>query len=59
MLTWGYFPEFVEYSEEELFGNKHLKSSGDKLRIMWCGRQIDWKHAEHMIFLSSALSKGL
>ena len=57
MLTWGYFPEFVEYSEEELFGNKHLKSSGDKLRIMWCGRQIDWKHAEHMIFLTSALSK--
>ncbi len=55
MLTWGYFPEFIEYSEQQLFNGKHLKSRGDKLKIMWCGRQIDWKHTENAVILASAL----
>lgn len=57
MLTWGYFPEFIEYDEKKLFASKHMKKHGERLKIMWCGRQIDWKHAEYVVLLASALKK--
>lgn len=41
MRRWGYFPEFIEYSEEEL-----ARPAREETRILWTGREIAWKHAE-------------
>lgn len=38
-LKWGYFPELLSKVEK----------SFDKLRIMWCGRMLGWKHPEDAI----------
>lgn len=38
-LKWGYFPEVLPKPEK----------SFDKLRIMWCGRMLWWKHPEDAI----------
>lgn len=38
-LKWGYFPELLPKVEK----------SFDKLRIMWCGRMLWWKHPEDAI----------
>lgn len=57
MLTWGYFPEFIEYGEDQVLEKKHSRGKNEKLRLLWCGRQIDWKHGEYVIMLASALKK--
>ena len=41
---WGYFPEFIEYSEDEM-----KRKSGSEIRVLWTGRMIDWKHPEHAV----------
>ena len=56
MLKWGYFPELIRYDAVQLFEHK---SQSDKVKILWSGREIDWKHP--MDVLKSAqtlLSKG-
>lgn len=53
MLQWGYFPQFIEYEPQELFGKKPQNT----IQIMWAGRFIDWKHPEDMVALAEALSK--
>lgn len=50
MLTWGYWPEF-ENLDKNLFFDKDEK----KIRILWAGRMIDWKHPEHAIAVAEAL----
>lgn len=54
MLTWGYFPEFIEYGESTL-DDKRIDNN--KVNILWCGRQIDWKHPEYVLELAIALKK--
>lgn len=38
-LKWGYFPELLPKVEKKY----------DKLRIMWCGRMLWWKHPEDAV----------
>lgn len=54
MLTWGYFPEFIEYDESEILKHKHENKD---INILWCGRQIELKHPENVILLAEALKK--
>jgi len=54
MLTWGYFPEFIEYDESEILKHKHENKD---INILWCGRQIDWKHPEYVIELAHSLKQ--
>lgn len=46
-LKWGYFPEFKPYN--------YSKPKSDKIRIMWCGRMLWWKHPEHAIEVAKIL----
>ncbi len=49
-LKFGYFPEFVRYTDlnEKRKGNKELS-------ILWAARFIDWKHPEMAVQLSKSL----
>lgn len=38
-FKWGYFPELLP----------QVKKNFDKLRIMWCGRMLWWKHPEDAV----------
>ncbi len=49
-LKWGYFPEFKEYTQEEL-----IRPEDKKIRLLWTGRMIDWKHPEDAIELAAYL----
>lgn len=50
---WGYFPETKRYDDlSELFNRKN------PLKILWCGRFIDWKHAEHAIEVAFRLKNN-
>ena len=42
-FRWGYFPETVRYTQEELFQEKTAA------KILWAGRMLDWKHPEHAL----------
>ena len=46
-LKWGYFPELLPKAEKRQ----------DKLRIMWCGRMLWWKHPEDAIEIARLLSE--
>lgn len=46
---WGYFPETKIYDIERLLAEK------DPLRILWCGRFLDWKHPEAAIEVAKRL----
>ena len=48
-LKWGYFPEFKEYD--------NTKVRNDKLKLMWCGRMIWWKHPEHAVEVARMLKE--
>ena len=54
-FKWGYFPEFIEYSQDERKDRRDLRRSHDKLEILWAGRLIDWKHPESLIKLARSL----
>lgn len=44
-LKWGYFPEMTPKVEKNY----------DKLRIMWCGRMLWWKHPEDAVHIAHIL----
>ena len=50
MLKFGYFPEFVEYSDLH-----ELRRGNDCLNILWAGRFVDFKHPERMLLMCSGL----
>ena len=50
MLKWGYFPETMTYSEEELY-----RPERKCVEILWTGRMIDWKHAEDAVHAAMLL----
>ncbi len=59
MFKWGYFPEFREYSEEELdqlFANKPY-ANGERVEIVWAARMIDWKHPDMVVLAAKELLK--
>lgn len=52
-FKWGYFPETIRYNTAELL----KKKKSEKLKILWCGRLIDWKHCDDAIKAVSILKK--
>ena len=59
-FKWGYFPEFIEYSEDERKARRDERRSHSEMEILWAGRLIDWKHPESVIKLSRLLTgKGI
>lgn len=48
-LKWGYFPEFKEWEKKE--------QNNGKLRLMWCGRMLWWKHPEHAVEVARMLKE--
>ncbi len=56
-FNWGYFPEFIEYSEEERKERRDTRRSHDRLELLWVGRLIDWKHPEECIAVAKYLEK--
>lgn len=52
---WGYFPQTIEYDIVKLLKNKPQ----DIIRIIWCGRFLNWKHPEKAIYVAEYLkNKG-
>lgn len=49
---WGYFPECVEYAEDELHA---LRDKNTKPNLLWAGRMIGWKHPEQAIEVAKNL----
>ena len=45
-LKWGYFPELTTKVEKQF----------DKLKIMWCGRMLWWKHPEDAVKIAHCLN---
>lgn len=56
-FNWGYFPEFIEYSEEERKARRDERRSHDKLEILWVGRLIQLKHPEACLAVAEFLEK--
>ncbi len=52
--VWGYFPEVKEYSMAELHSQREDDGT---IRLLWCGRMIDWKHPEAALDVCSYLDK--
>ena len=52
MYKWGYFPETLLYTEEEI---EKLKPEGGETQIVWAGRFIPLKHPEFMVRLAALL----
>lgn len=51
-FKWGYFTQCEKLNIEEIIIEKRKY---DKIRILWCGRFISWKHPEVMISLAEKL----
>jgi glycosyltransferase involved in cell wall biosynthesis len=52
MLKFGYFPH-TDYKQKPA-------TPSDKTKILWCGRMIDWKQGEHVLYMAKQLKdKGL
>ena len=51
-FKWGYFPEVNQPPFDEIISEK---SKNTKIKILWAGRMIDWKHPETVINLSKQL----
>ena len=54
-FKWGYFPEFIEYTDDERKQRRDDRRSHESLQILWVGRLIDWKHPESVIRLAQVL----
>lgn len=52
-FRWGYFPEFEESTKEERL---QWKAEG-RIRILWAGRFIDWKHPESALEVAKVLKE--
>lgn len=50
---WGYFPQPSVVDIDQLLETK----SAEPLQIMWCGRFIDWKHPELVVYLANKLKQ--
>jgi glycosyltransferase involved in cell wall biosynthesis len=50
---WGYFPESKQYNIDELMRKKQNK----KIKILWSGRFLDWKHTEDAIKIAKQLKR--
>ncbi len=55
MFKWGYFPEFRDYGNDDPMEKK--SKPGEKVRLLWAGRFIDWKHAENALLVANALKE--
>ena len=53
-FKWGYFPEVKEENLQELFTARSLSP---RVKILWAGRFLDWKHPEAAINAAAALKK--
>lgn len=51
-FKWGYFPETVKYDVDQLLAGKSQKG---KVKILWAGRFLDWKHPEIAVKISERL----
>lgn len=55
-FKWGYFPAFEESSEADRVAWKE----NDRIRILWAGRFIDWKHPKDALAVAKHLKdKGI
>ena len=53
-FKWGYFPEFIEYSEDEL-----KRKTPGSIKVLWTGRLIEWKHPEHALYaVAKCIKRG-
>lgn len=50
---WGYFPKTFRYSEEQIQANKNTGI----VRILWCGRFLNWKHPEAAVLVARHLNE--
>jgi len=57
-FKWGYFPEFIKYTEDERKERRDVRRSHNALEILWAGRLIDWKHPESVIKAARTLDKN-
>ncbi|MFT4142868.1 MAG: glycosyltransferase family 4 protein [Mobilitalea sp.] len=48
---WGYFPVLKEHDIDTLLNNK----PSERLKLIWCGRLIKWKHPEAAVDLAYRL----
>lgn len=54
---WGYFPYVVEYDIAKLL---EQKGQNEKVKLLWVGRFLDWKHPEYPIAAAKRLkAKGV
>lgn len=56
-FKWGYFPEFIPYTEEERKARREERRSHDRLEILWVGRLIGLKHPEECLHVACYLRK--
>ena len=49
---WGYFPECKQYVEIDDFLKKKKRQE-----ILWCGRFLDWKHPDDVLFVAKRLKE--
>lgn len=54
-LKWGYFPRISDKTSDEIL---NLKNSNDRVKILWVGRLISWKHPDDVIKLAQYLLKS-
>ncbi len=52
--VWGYFPEIINYDIKELHKNR---IDDGMVRLLWCGRMIDWKHPEAALDICRSLDQ--
>jgi len=52
-FKWGYFPELEDID----ISKKTTLRKGDKVRMLWCARTLNWKHPEMVIQLAERLDK--
>lgn len=56
-FKWGYFPEFITYSDDERKARRDERRTHEKLEILWAGRLIELKHPESTLILGEYLKK--
>ena len=59
MFKFGYFPEFIPYTQEELEKNHPWgnKKNEKEIQLVWAGRLIPLKHPEMAITLAASLKE--
>lgn len=54
-LVWGYFPEVIDYTPDELH---EKREKNERLELLWSGRMLDWKHPDHALLVAQRLKAG-